>query len=169
MHLIKGLLIGTSLYGRDSKVYSFCELHNLVAATYTGTTTQGHSFYLTQNSCWCLNDIELTKTGQTSGTKSLAAGTYFISINLGLMGPGFYTVSFPASVGEPHITTINGSRTTSRARASLSCCAILTVQKSRHARNPLRRRLIRDQIRMMALLPVSALIPQLRPALVNIW
>jgi hypothetical protein len=78
-------------------------------ATYTGSPTQGHSFFLTQNSCACLNDIPLTTSGQTSGTKSLAAGTYFISIKLALMGPGFYTVSFPASVGDPHITTINGT------------------------------------------------------------
>lgn len=79
-------------------------------ATYTGTPTQGRSFYLTQNSCSCLNDIPLTTSGQGSGTKFLQAGTYHISIKLGLMGPGFYTVSFPSSVGDPHITTIDGTR-----------------------------------------------------------
>lgn len=78
-------------------------------ATYTGGPTQGRSFWLTQDPCSCLADIPLTTSGQASGSQLLLAGTYYISIKLGAMGPGFYTVSFPASVGDPHITTINGT------------------------------------------------------------
>ncbi|MDP9179675.1 MAG: hypothetical protein M3O61_18535, partial [Gemmatimonadota bacterium] len=81
------------------------------AATYTGSATQGHSFYLTTNPASNLNDIELTKTGQLSGTKVLTAGTYYISIKLASMGPGFYSITYnPSSTGDPHLTTINGAR-----------------------------------------------------------
>ena len=79
-------------------------------ASYTGTATQGHSFYVTHNPCACVAEIALTTTGQTNGNQLLPAGTYYISINLGVMGPGTYSVSFPASVGEPHITTTDGTR-----------------------------------------------------------
>lgn len=80
-------------------------------ATYTGTPTQGHSFYLTTSPASNLADIPLTTTGQLSGTKVLTAGTYYISIKLALMGPGFYNVTYnPAATGEPHITTVNGKR-----------------------------------------------------------
>jgi hypothetical protein len=79
-------------------------------ATYTGTATQGHRFYLSQTSA-SQADIQLTASaGQMSGTTSLGAGTYFISINTALMGPGIYSVSGPTLVGDPHITTINGVR-----------------------------------------------------------
>jgi hypothetical protein len=79
-------------------------------ATYSGTATQGHSFYLSKVSS-NLADIALTTTGQSSGSLSLAAGTYHISIRLALMGPGAYTVTYnPSSTGEPHITTIDGTR-----------------------------------------------------------
>jgi hypothetical protein len=41
----------------------------------------------------------------------LTAGTYYISIKLALMGPGFYSITYnPSSTGDPHITTINGAR-----------------------------------------------------------
>jgi hypothetical protein len=80
-------------------------------ATYTGTATQGHSFYLTTNPASNLADIALTTSGQLSGTMTLTAGTYYISIKLAVMGPGFYTVNYnPASTGEPHITTTNAAR-----------------------------------------------------------
>jgi len=80
-------------------------------ATYTGSATQGHSFFLTMNPASNLADIALTTSGQLSGTKVLTAGTYYISIKLAVMGPGFYSITYnPSSTGEPHITTINGSR-----------------------------------------------------------
>jgi hypothetical protein len=80
-------------------------------ANYTGTSTQGHSFYLTTNPASNQADIALTTSAQTSGTKLLTAGTYYISIKLALMGPGFYTVTYNASsTGDPHLTTINGAR-----------------------------------------------------------
>jgi hypothetical protein len=80
-------------------------------ATYTGSATQGHSFYLTTNPASNLADIALTTTGQLSGTKVLTAGTYYISIKLALMGPGFYSITYnPSSTGDPHITTLDGSR-----------------------------------------------------------
>ena len=80
-------------------------------ATYTGSATQGHSFYLTTNPASNLADIALTTTGQLSGTTVLTAGTYYISIKLAVMGPGFYTITYnPSSTGDPHITTINQSR-----------------------------------------------------------
>lgn len=80
-------------------------------ATYTGTPTQGHSFYLTTNPASNMADIALTTTGQPSGTRVLTAGTYYISIKLALMGPGFYSITYnPSSTGDPHITTINGAR-----------------------------------------------------------
>jgi hypothetical protein len=80
-------------------------------ATYTGTATQGHSFYLTTSPLANLADIPLTTSGQPSGTHFLPIGTYYISIKLALMGPGAYTVTFnPSSTGDPHITTINGMR-----------------------------------------------------------
>src|SRR5437868_15544657 len=75
-------------------------------ATYTGTATQGHSFYLTTSPQANLADIALTTSGQPSGSYSLPVGTYYISIRLALMGPGAYTVTFdPSSTVEPHITT----------------------------------------------------------------
>jgi hypothetical protein len=77
-------------------------------ASYTGTATQGHRFFLSQTDS-AHADIELTATpGQLSGTKALSAGTYFISIRTFLMGPGSYSVYGPRVVGEPHITTVNG-------------------------------------------------------------
>lgn len=80
-------------------------------ATYTGKATQGHSFYLTTNPASNLADIALTTSGQPSGTKVLTAGTYYISIKLALMGPGFYSITYnPSSTGDPHLTTINGAR-----------------------------------------------------------
>jgi len=80
-------------------------------ATYNGSATQGHSFYLTQNPTTDVADIPLTTSGQASGSKVLTAGKYRISIKLALMGPGFYTVTYnPSSTGDPHITTINGAR-----------------------------------------------------------
>ncbi len=78
-------------------------------ATYTGGPTEGHSFYLTTNSCACLADIPLTTSGQAGGSFLLTPGTYFISIKLGAMGPGNYSITYgPDSTGEPHLTTING-------------------------------------------------------------
>jgi hypothetical protein len=66
---------------------------------------------LTTNPASNLADIALTTTGQLSGTKVLTAGTYYVSIKLALMGPGFYSVTYnPSSTGEPHITTMNGAR-----------------------------------------------------------
>jgi len=80
-------------------------------ATYTGGATAGRSFYLTTNPASNLADIALTTTGQPSGTKVLTAGTYYISIKLAVMGPGFYSITYnPSSTGDPHITTIDGSR-----------------------------------------------------------
>jgi hypothetical protein len=80
-------------------------------ATYNGTATDGHSFYLTTDPASNKADIALTTTGAPSGTKVLTAGTYYISIKLALMGPGFYEVDYnPSSTGDPHITTINGAR-----------------------------------------------------------
>ncbi|MEK6260440.1 MAG: hypothetical protein AABP62_17620 [Planctomycetota bacterium] len=80
-------------------------------ATYTGTPTEGHSFYLTTNPASNMADIPLTTSGQLSGTKVLTAGTYYISIKLAVMGPGFYTITYnPSSTGDPHITTTNGAR-----------------------------------------------------------
>jgi hypothetical protein len=80
-------------------------------ATYTGSATQGHSFYLTTNAASNLADIALTTSGQPSGTKVLTAGTYYISIKLASMGPGFYSITYnPSSTGDPHITTTNGAR-----------------------------------------------------------
>ena len=79
-------------------------------ATYTGTPTQGHRFYLSQTSA-SQADIQLTSTaGELGGTRFLAAGVYHISIRTALMGPGFYSVSGPTLVGDPHITTLNGVR-----------------------------------------------------------
>jgi hypothetical protein len=80
-------------------------------ATYTGSATQGHSFYLTTNPASNQADIALTTSGQPAGTKVLTAGTYYISIRLGVMGPGVYSITYnPSSTGEPHITTINAER-----------------------------------------------------------
>lgn len=81
-------------------------------ATYTGSPTQGHSFYLTQNALSNMADIFLTNGGG-HGTKFLASGTYYISIKTALMGPGAYTVKFDptgdgSKNGDPHITTVNG-------------------------------------------------------------
>jgi len=77
-------------------------------ATYTGTATEGHSFYLSKVAS-NLADIPLTTSGQASGSQFLQPGTYFISIRLALMGPGSYAVIYnPSSSGDPHITTING-------------------------------------------------------------
>lgn len=79
------------------------------SATYTGSPTEGHSFYLTTNSCACLADIALTTSGQAGGSFSLPPGTYFISIKLAAMGPGNYSITYsPDSTGDPHLTTING-------------------------------------------------------------
>lgn len=76
-------------------------------ATYSGTPTQGHSFYLTTNPQSNMADIALTTTGQGFGTKALGAGTYYIAIRLALMGPGFYTVTYNIGTGgEPHLTTL---------------------------------------------------------------
>jgi hypothetical protein len=78
-------------------------------ATYNGGPTDGHSFWLTTSPSANLADISLTTSGQPSGSYFLPPGTYYISINLGVMGPGFYSVTYgPTSSGEPHITTING-------------------------------------------------------------
>src|SRR5947209_8559054 len=80
-------------------------------ATYNGSPTQGHNFYLTMSPASNLADIPLTTSGELSGTKVLTAGTYYISIKLALMGPGFYSITYnPSSTGEPHVTTINGAR-----------------------------------------------------------
>lgn len=80
-------------------------------ANYTGSSTQGHSFYLTTNPNANQADIALTTSGQGSGTKVLTAGTYYISIKVFLMGPGSYSVTYnSSSTGEPHITTTNGAR-----------------------------------------------------------
>ena len=58
-----------------------------------------------------MTEILLTNTGQPSGTQFLGVGTYYISINLALMGPGFYSVTFNAALhGDPHIRTIDGMR-----------------------------------------------------------
>jgi hypothetical protein len=79
------------------------------SATYNGGPTDGHSFYLTTSPNSNLADIPLTTSGQPSGSYFLQPGTYYISINLGVMGPGFYSVTYgPTSSGEPHITTTNG-------------------------------------------------------------
>ncbi len=79
-------------------------------ATYTGGPTQGHSFYLSTVAS-NMADIALTTSGQLSGSYFLQPGTYFISIRVALMGPGFYTITYnPSSTGDPHITTIDGSR-----------------------------------------------------------
>lgn len=79
-------------------------------ATYTGTATQGHSFYLSTVAS-NLADIPLTTSGQGSGTKLLAAGTYFIGIRLALMGPGTYTVTFnPSLTAEPEPEVVSRSR-----------------------------------------------------------
>jgi hypothetical protein len=66
-------------------------------AAYTGSPTQGHSFYLSTVAS-NLADIALTTSGQTGGTKLLPAGTYYISIRLALMGPGTYTVFYNSSL-----------------------------------------------------------------------
>jgi hypothetical protein len=80
-------------------------------ATYNGTATQGHSFYLTTSPLANLADIPLTTTGQPSGMQTLGVGTYYISIKLALMGPGTYSVTFNAALhGDPHIRTIDGMR-----------------------------------------------------------
>lgn len=79
-------------------------------ATYTGGPTAGHSFYLTTNPCACLADIPLTTSGQLGGSFFLSSpGTYYISIKLGTMGPGNYSITYsPDATGEPHLTTMNG-------------------------------------------------------------
>ncbi len=70
------------------------------SATYTGGPTAGHSFYLSTVAS-NLADIPLTTSGELGNDQLLAAGTYHISIDLALMGPGFYTVEFnrTASMG----------------------------------------------------------------------
>ncbi|MFN2404430.1 MAG: porin family protein [Pyrinomonadaceae bacterium] len=78
-------------------------------ATYTGSATQGHSFFLSTVAS-NLADIPLTTNGQGSGTRVLTPGTYHISIRLALMGPGFYTVTYNAGTsGDPHLTTSDGN------------------------------------------------------------
>jgi len=78
-------------------------------ATYTGSATQGHSFYLSTVAS-NLADIALTTSGVGFGTQFLSAGTYHISIRTALMGPGFYTITYnPSSTGEPHLTTTDGN------------------------------------------------------------
>src|SRR4051812_2243001 len=74
-------------------------------ASYTGTPTQGHRFFLSTTGS-NMADIELTSGtgGQLSGTKFLAAGRYFISIRTFLMGPGSYSVFGSGVIGDPHIT-----------------------------------------------------------------
>lgn len=80
-------------------------------ATFTGTSNQGGDEFWLSTVSSNNADIPLTTTGQTSGSKALAPGTYFISIRLFAMGPGTYTVNYnPSSTGEPHITTIDGTR-----------------------------------------------------------
>lgn len=79
------------------------------SASYTGTPTQGHSFYLTTNSCACVADIPLTTSGALGGSFFLQPGTYYIAIKLALMGPGGYSINYgPDATGEPHLTTMNG-------------------------------------------------------------
>ena len=41
-----------------------------------------------------LADLALTTTGQLSVTTVLTAGTYYISIQLAVMGPGFYSITY---------------------------------------------------------------------------
>jgi hypothetical protein len=77
-------------------------------ASYTGTSTQGHSFYISDDPT-DPTKIPLTTSAGASGSHLLAAGTYSISIRLATMGPGTYTITYnPSSSGDPHITTTNG-------------------------------------------------------------
>jgi opacity protein-like surface antigen len=76
-------------------------------ALYSGSSTQGHSFFLTTNPLSNMADIALTTTGQGSGTKLLTPNTYYIAIRLAVMGPGFYTVTYNIGTGgDPHLTTL---------------------------------------------------------------
>lgn len=68
------------------------------SAVYSGGPTDGHSFYLSKVAS-NLADIPLTTTGQGGGDQFLSAGTYHISIRTALMGPGFYTIEYTASMG----------------------------------------------------------------------
>jgi hypothetical protein len=81
------------------------------SATYTGNPTDGHAFWISTTGS-NMADIQLTGSpGQTSGSKFLTPGTYYISIRTFLMGPGSYSVTFsPDATGEPHLTTMNGMR-----------------------------------------------------------
>ncbi len=80
-------------------------------ATYTGAPAEPQAFWVGTNSCSCTADIQLsTMQGDLGGSKTLSAGTYYISVKTALMGSGIYSVTFPASVGEPHVTTIDGTR-----------------------------------------------------------
>lgn len=83
------------------------------SANYTGSGTQGNDFYITTDLSQ-LNQIPLSTNltpGFNTGTRTLTAGTYYISITYFAMGPGNYTIEYnPASTGDPHITTINGAR-----------------------------------------------------------
>ena len=57
----------------------------------------GNGFFLTTNPASNLADIALTTTGQLSVTTVLTAGTYYISIQLAVMGPGFYSITYNPS------------------------------------------------------------------------
>jgi hypothetical protein len=77
-------------------------------ATYTGTPTQGHRFWVSQTGA-NMATIELTTNpGDIQGVATLAQGIYYISIRTALMGPGGYSVYGPGVHGDPHITTTNG-------------------------------------------------------------
>jgi hypothetical protein len=67
-------------------------------ASYTGGSTEGHSFFLSTVSS-NMADIPLTTTGQLGGEHTLGPGTYFISIRTSVMGPGSYTVFFDRRAG----------------------------------------------------------------------
>jgi len=77
-------------------------------ATYTGSPTQAHRFWLSQSGANMATIQLTTSSGQASGIANLTPGIYFISINTFAMGPGIYTVFGPGVHGEPHITTTNG-------------------------------------------------------------
>jgi hypothetical protein len=77
-------------------------------ATYSGTPTQAHRFWVSQTGA-NMATIELTtNAGDIQGIANLPLGIYFISIQTFSMGPGGYSVFGPGVHGDPHITTTNG-------------------------------------------------------------
>ncbi len=77
-------------------------------ATYTGSATQAHRFWVSQSGANMFTTQLTTNAGDIQGIANLAPGIYFISIQTFQMGPGSYSVFGAGVHGDPHITTTNG-------------------------------------------------------------